>query len=102
MSKIQIARKRELCEQTIDVLKILEPGISNSITNASFELSVAKIAQFKRQLTEKVISRDEAFECIAVELKNIGKFYEILFAGSEGKSVLKDRLNRITKQSQIC
>lgn len=67
--------------------------------NVKFELSVAKIAQAKQQMTEKDVSKDEALEIVTAEMENIKYAIDILLAGSEGKSMLQDRFNRVIKQS---
>lgn len=82
----------------IELLSSLEPGISNSISNVTFELSHAKIAQIKRQ---KNLATKEAEKLIADELKNARDAFDVLMAGSEGKMQLESRLQRVVAQSSM-
>lgn len=82
----------------IDALVILEPGISNSITNVKFELSVAKIAQLKQQVSHEIISKADAEKLFISEKIILKNAFSILAAGSEGKILIKKRFDRIAAQ----
>lgn len=88
-----------MCEQIIEALSTLEPGISNSIANVNFELCVAKIAKIKQQIALNILSKSDAENLVAIEVKNARGAFEILTAGSEGKSQLESRLQRLIAQS---
>lgn len=85
----------ELCQQMIDALSTLEPGISNSAANVQFELCFAKIAQIKRHKAKNIPGFDDAKTLIAAELINLKTAYDKLLHGSEGRSLLESRLKRV-------
>lgn len=83
----------------IDVLSTLEPGISNSVTNVKFEYSVAQIARTKQQMAAKIFSASDAGKLINHQLKNARDAFDILLAGSEGRSLLEKRFQYVITQS---
>lgn len=85
----------------IEALGALEPGISNSVTNVRFEHSVAKIAQLKQQIASKIPFTIDAEKLIAMEVENARHAFEILNAGSEGKALLENRLQRVIAQGSL-
>lgn len=79
----------------MSTLSILEPGISNSVANVTFELCVAKIAKLRLQLKTKIIKISEAENLITDELRKAKEVYQILVDGSEGRNLMENRLRRI-------
>lgn len=94
----QITLKLNICEQLIEVLSSLEPGISNSMANVKFELSSVKIEQIKRQNNLTAV---EIEKLMADEVKNTQDAFDILMAGSESKNQLESRLKRVIAQSAM-
>lgn len=92
----QLSRKAELCTQMIEALSSFEPGISNSAANVKLELSLAKIAQIKRQ---KNLEKREAEKLVADEVRSARDALDTLMAQSEGKMLLENRLSRIISLS---
>lgn len=84
-----------------DTLSILEPGISNAVTNVKFELSFAKISKIKQQMNSKIVSRDKAKKFVSGEVEKVQEAFKILAAGSEGKALLESRLKRVIAQSSL-
>lgn len=82
-------------------LSQLEPGISNSVTNVKFELSAAKIAQIKQQMLAKNLCKADAEKLITDEVTKARQAFDILVAGSEGKTLLESRLQRVMAQSVL-
>lgn len=101
IEKLSIAhlnRKLELCNELMEIFNIIEPGLSNSMLNVHFELSLTKIAQFK--IAKALESDPKAYENeLTIELAKARKAYETLVAGSELKSSIE---NRMKKAVELC
>lgn len=95
LTSSQLKRKMELCQEIIDALGTLEPGISNSATNVNFERSVAKIAQLHLNATESDLGSGDSENLIAEEMKSVRIAYKTLMQGSEAHSLMESRLKRI-------
>lgn len=85
----------------IEALNILEPGISNSVVNVTFELSVTRIAQIKQQVGSENLTKIEAANEIETEVNKARNAFNILMAGSEGKLQLESRMKRVMTQSSL-
>lgn len=101
MTDDQLARKQKLCEEMATVLNMFEPGISNSVMNARFELSATKIVQLKRKFMSRVLQKSDAEKLIAMEMKIIQDSFKILIDGCESKTLLECRLKRVMEQSVL-
>lgn len=85
-------RKIELCNEILHFFNVFEPGNSNSVANVKFELSLAKIAQFKSSKAfEKNVNNNE----IQNELSKAQESYKILIDGSEWKSLIENRMKKV-------
>lgn len=85
----------------MEILQILEPGASNSLTNVRFELSVAKISKIKQNIDPKLVDKSEAKKFVSGEIKKAQKAFDILVAGCEGKISLESRLKRVVNLSLL-
>ena len=92
----QLTRKLEICDELIDVLSILEPGISNSSLNVKFEKSAAHIGQIKNDYKLGIVNHDKAVKLIDSEMTKAKSVFEILLVGGENKKLLEHRLNQLT------
>lgn len=64
-----------------------------------FERSFAKIAHANQQIAKQILSITEARKCVGVELNNAKCAFEVLVAGSEGKKLLKERMERVETEA---